>query len=69
MLKCISCVITQLTVEHVPAQELDEAIDCFSKAQELGDSDPAIPRELAKAKQARTAAEKKQRATYTKMFG
>ncbi|KAL3130719.1 hypothetical protein ABBQ38_000068 [Trebouxia sp. C0009 RCD-2024] len=54
---------------HVAVRELDEAIDCFIKAQELGDSDPAIPRELAKAKQARTAAEKKQHATYTKMFG
>lgn len=50
-------------------QELDDAIECFSKAQELDSSDPAIGRELAKAKQARTAAEKKQRATYSKMFG
>lgn len=51
------------------AQELDDAIECFSKAQDLDSSDPAIGRELAKAKQARTAAEKKQRATYSKMFG
>lgn len=50
-------------------QELDDAIECFSKAQELDSSDAAIGRELAKAKQARTAAEKKQRATYSKMFG
>lgn len=61
--------MAQLTVQIACLQELDEAIDCFIKAQELGDSDPAIPRELAKAKQARTAAEKKQHATYTKMFG
>ena len=50
-------------------QELDEAIECFTKAQELDSSDLAIPKELAKAKQARLAAEKKQRATYAKMFG
>lgn len=61
--------MAQLTVRHAFLQELDEAIECFSKAQELDGSDPAIPKELAKAKQARTAAEKKQRATYTKMFG
>lgn len=50
-------------------QELDDAIECFTKAQELDGSDAAISRELTKAKQARTAAEKKQRATYSKMFG
>ena len=50
-------------------QELDDAIECFTKAQELDSTDPAIPKELTKAKQARSAAEKKQRATYAKMFG
>ena len=50
-------------------QELDNAIECFTKAQELDSNDPAISKELARAKQSRTAAEKKQRATYAKMFG
>lgn len=54
---------------HVAVRELDDAIDCFIKAQDLDSSDPAIPKELAKAKQSRAAAEKKQRATYAKMFG
>lgn len=54
---------------HVAVRELDDAIECFTKAQELDSNDPAIPKELAKAKQSRTAAEKKQRATYAKMFG
>lgn len=54
---------------HVAVRELDDAIECFMKAQDLDSSDPAIPKELAKARQSRQAAEKKQRATYAKMFG
>ena len=50
-------------------QELDDAIECFMKAQDLDSSDPGIAKELAKARQSRQAAEKKQRATYAKMFG
>ena len=53
----------------IALQELDDAVDCLSKAQELDQGDAAIGKELTKAKQARVAAEKKQRATYTKMFG